>query len=49
MLSLRLHSSFALFPPLLRLPERLQNIAMVQAGFADHGIPLSLLVVDMDW
>lgn len=26
-----------------------ENIAIVQAGFADHGIPLSLLVVDMDW
>lgn len=31
------------------LSESLQNIAIVQAGFADHGIPLSLLVVDMDW
>ena len=26
-----------------------ENLAIVQAGFADHGIPLDLLVVDMDW
>ena len=26
-----------------------ENTAIVQAGFADHGIPLDTLVVDMDW
>ena len=26
-----------------------ENVAIVQAGFADHGIPLDILVVDMDW
>ena len=26
-----------------------ENLAIVQAGFADHGIPLDTLVVDMDW
>ncbi len=39
----------AFFSPLPSSTPCLQNIAIVQAGFADHGIPLSLLVVDMDW